>query len=170
LRDKLSPEDENLFNRVEAASNRMRNLIEDMLVYSYVSEKPHQKEQINLGEKIKQVLIDLELDIESKEAVIEMGQMPEVMGYGRQLQQLFQNLLSNALKYSYAGRRPVIQISSGLVPGTEPGLIPDTNYYRITVRDNGIGFDEEYPAITRKRNLFGHRDRVGNRQKGGRKP
>jgi PAS domain S-box-containing protein len=144
LSDKLSTEDERIFSRVEHAAQRMNSLIDDLLLYSHVSQKPHEKEIIDLDEKIKKVLEDLELEVQEKDAIIKFEKLPFVRGYRRQLQQLFQNLLSNALKYSRLNVRPLIEISAVIVNGSEAGLPPEKNYHRITVSDNGIGFEKDY--------------------------
>jgi light-regulated signal transduction histidine kinase (bacteriophytochrome) len=83
-------------------------------------------------------LEDLELDIDEKNAVIEVVKLPVVKGYRRQLQQLFQNLTSNALKYSKTGERPYIRFSAEQV--VENGR----KYHMISIEDNGIGFEEQY--------------------------
>lgn len=126
------------FNRIENATERMGNLIDDLLLYSHVSQRPHEKEPVDLSEKVQRVLEDLELDIQEKAAVINVEKLPVVNGYGRQLQQLFQNLISNALKYSKADLPPRIEITA--VPDEQEGK----RYHLIRVRDNGIGFDQEH--------------------------
>ena len=78
----------------------MGNLIDDLLLYSHVSQRPHEKEKVDLNEKVQRALEDLELDVQEKGATIQVDKLPVVKGYSRQLQQLFQNLISNALKYS----------------------------------------------------------------------
>jgi PAS domain S-box-containing protein len=127
-----------LLQRIEMAGHRMARLVDDLLVYSHVSTKPHHKEVVNLNDAIKNVLEDLELDIQEKTAIVEIAQLPDVTGYRRQLQQLFQNLVSNALKYSSTERRPHITIKNTRLQ--ENG----THYHCIEVVDNGIGFEQEY--------------------------
>ena len=124
--------------RINKASERMGMLIDDLLIYSHVSHLPHEKENVDLNEKIKRVLEDLELDIQDKGACFDVANLPVVRGYSRQLQQLFQNLISNAIKYSKAGVVPQISISSNRV---KEGV---QAYYVIEVSDNGIGFEPEY--------------------------
>ncbi|RYE38725.1 MAG: PAS domain-containing sensor histidine kinase, partial [Sphingobacteriales bacterium] len=126
------------FNRIENATERMGNLIDDLLLYSHVSQRPHETERIDLNQKVKNVLEDLELDIEEKKAIIQVDTLPVVNGYRRQLQQLFQNLISNALKYSKADVAPRIEISTKKV--TENGK----PYHLVAIKDNGIGFDPAY--------------------------
>lgn len=126
------------FSRIENASQRMTALIDDLLLYSHVSHRPHQTEIIDLNKKVQNVMEDLELDIEEKKAVIQVAKLPSINGYRRQLQQLFQNLLSNALKYSKADAIPQIEITATEV--TEN----DRRYHLVAVKDNGIGFEPEY--------------------------
>ncbi|MDB5253446.1 MAG: sensor signal transduction histidine kinase [Flaviaesturariibacter sp.] len=141
---KLVPDDERIFDRVEHATKRMNALIDDLLLYSHVSQKPHEKESINLNEKIAKVQEDLELDIAEKQAVIVVGPLPVVKGYRRQIQQLFHNLFTNALKYSLPERPPRISVEAATVTGEEAGLDAGRAYHRITVSDNGIGFEQEH--------------------------
>jgi PAS domain S-box-containing protein len=126
------------FSRIENAAQRMGHLIDDLLLYSHVSHRPHATEAVDLNEKVQRVLEDLEVDIQEKKALIHVSKLPVVKGYRRQLQQLFQNLLSNALKYSKSDEPPQIYITASVV--TENGQA----YNAITVRDNGIGFEQQY--------------------------
>jgi light-regulated signal transduction histidine kinase (bacteriophytochrome) len=142
LKEKLSTylKDEEIrsFNRIESATDRMRNLIDDLLLYSHVSQRPHEMESIDLAQKVQNVLEDLELDIEEKKAQINIEKLPIVNGYRRQLQQLFQNLISNALKYSKKDVPSRIDITAGkVIENQKP-------YHLIAVKDNGIGFAPEY--------------------------
>jgi PAS domain S-box-containing protein len=127
-----------LFTRIEDATQRMGNLIDDLLLYSHVSQRPHEKERIDLNQKVVRVLEDLELDIQEKSAIIHVGNLPTVKGYRRQLQQVFQNLISNALKYSKRDVPPYITITASKVTENEKA------YHLIAVQDNGIGFEQEY--------------------------
>jgi PAS domain S-box-containing protein len=126
------------FSRIENATERMGNLIDDLLLFSHVSQRPHETETINLKETVERVLEDLELDIAEKKAIIAVGKLPEVQGYRRQLQQLFQNLMSNALKYGNIDVVPRIDISA--TKFTENG----SAYNLVVVKDNGIGFEQKY--------------------------
>ena len=138
LADRLEPDEVHSLGRIENSTQRMGNLIEDLLQYSHVSQRPHETEEVDLNTKLKRVLEDLELDIAEKQAIIRVGNLPVIQGFRRQLQQLFQNLISNALKYSRASLRPEIDISSSV------SEIDDRLYDVISVRDNGIGFEKQY--------------------------
>jgi PAS domain S-box-containing protein len=138
LNNQLQEGQARALNRIENASQRMGNLIDDLLLYSHVSHRPHETESIDLNLKVHNALEDLELDIAEKKAVINIKKLPVVKGYRRQLQQLFQNLISNALKYSKRDVPPHIVISASKVRENEKA------YHLIAVKDNGIGFDPEY--------------------------
>ena len=83
-------------------------------------------------------LEDLELDIAEKKATIHVGHLPVINGYRRQLQQVFQNLIGNALKYSKKDEPPVININSKEI------LEKGKPYHAISIQDNGIGFEQEF--------------------------
>jgi len=138
LKQRLSEGELRSFVRIENATLRMGNLIDDLLLYSHVSQRPHETEPVDLNDQVMRVLEDLELDIEEKKALIEVEQLPIVRGYRRQLQQLFQNLVSNALKYSRASVQPMIRIRA------EKTIENAKEFYVIEVSDNGIGFEQQY--------------------------
>lgn len=148
LQGKLEDEDRRYFERLEMGCKRMSSLIDDLLVYSHVSKDVDAEETVDLNETLSFVLDDLELQIEEKDAEIKLGPLPTIKGRQRQLQQLFENLVANALKYSRPDHTPRIAISSRLVNGSEPELDSATidkrrTYHLVEVQDNGIGFDQE---------------------------
>jgi len=124
--------------RIENATQRMGHLIDDLLLYSHVTQRPLETENVDLNLKVQNALEDLELDIAEKKAAIHIEKLPMVRGYRRQLQQLFQNLISNAIKYSKKDVPPHIEISAREVREE------DRAFHLITVKDNGIGFEPEY--------------------------
>jgi light-regulated signal transduction histidine kinase (bacteriophytochrome) len=148
LADKFPAEELRYFTRMEEASRRMTSLIDDLISYSQVSLRPKSLEEINLNRLIEIVLTDLDLEIEQKKAKIHAGKLGSVPGHQRQLQQAFQNLIANSLKYSQANQVPEISIESKIVPGQDTGLHLSADeqqkeFRMITIRDNGIGFDQE---------------------------
>ena len=144
LAERISTEEKETFKRIDKASERMGALIDDLLLYSHISHRPLEMEEIDLNQKIIKVLEDLDLEVQEKNAVISIGNLPRVKGYRRQLQQLFQNLVANALKYNRPGVAPHITISASLVDGDGSGRSEEeaaVKYHLIEVSDNGIGFD-----------------------------
>ncbi|HET7896486.1 MAG TPA: ATP-binding protein, partial [Flavisolibacter sp.] len=145
LNDKLTEDESQLLERVEKSSERMKGLVEDLLEYSYVEQNGREKEATDLNTVLALILSDLELPINEKNAIVKVANLPVVDGYRRQLQQLFQNLVSNALKYHKSGVQPEINISVENVTGKSCGFnVPDVfrerDFYLINVQDNGIGF------------------------------
>ena len=147
LKPLLKDEQRTMFERLENSSRRMDNLIHDLLEYSQAAKGSSEKEEIDLNEKMQGVFEDLELEIQKKQAVIQVSNLPVINGNRRQIQQLFQNLISNALKYAKPNEIPQIAIEGKTVKGREVGFqVPsselDKTFYLITVKDNGIGFDQ----------------------------
>ncbi|WP_207492389.1 ATP-binding protein [Aridibaculum aurantiacum] len=142
--DGLAPNQQRMFDRIESATERMRTLINDLLTYSRVSVEPLKFEQVDLNNVVQQVISDLETSIADTKAVIHVGDLPEVNGDERQLRQMFQNLLGNALKYRKQEVAPIIHISAKQVKDVL--LRPDEKktFEQVDVTDNGIGFSQEY--------------------------
>jgi PAS domain S-box-containing protein len=148
LKDLLNEHQVQLFSRMENAAQRMGLLIEDLLAYSHVSRGVPALEEIDLKEKLQNVLEDLEVEVQEKKATVNVGQLPVVKGHRRQVQQLFQNILSNALKYSKPDAAPVINISSRIVVGKDarpqlPAEEGNRKFHLIQITDNGVGFEQK---------------------------
>ncbi|MGN6400429.1 MAG: PAS domain-containing sensor histidine kinase [Flavisolibacter sp.] len=148
LEPMLNDRQQGLFNKLESASERMGSLIDDLLTYSQVTKGVAEPQQVDLNKTIKAVMVDLELQLQEKNAEVTTTLLPTVEGNSSQLQQLFQNLLNNALKYSKHNERPVISITASVVKGREvkPELLVEEgnkHYHFIELRDNGIGFEQQ---------------------------
>lgn len=122
-------------HHIEHGTNRMANLIGDLLAYSQISHNPEGRLlPIALEPLIQQTLADLRHQIEENRAMIKIGPLPTVLADEKRIAQVFQNLISNSLKYR-SHQSPVIQISA----------IPERDgQWTISVKDNGIGFDQQY--------------------------
>jgi signal transduction histidine kinase len=126
----------------------MGTLIEDLLSFYQVNRGITVTDEVDLDEVVQQVVQDLDLEIEEKEATIRVDRLPRIRGHKRQLQQLFLNLLGNALKYSKPGLAPQVRIGCRLLAGRETGLLlgPDEQqgqFHALEIRDNGIGFEQK---------------------------
>ncbi len=137
-----------LLNRLIISSTRMRQLVDDLLEYSQIILNEKEPERIDLNKKIQKVIDDFEYEIEIKKAVIKIYELPTIYGNRRQMQQLFQNLISNSLKYSKADIPPFIQIRCEIIKGKNVSQIINSEdlkkeFYNIEVIDNGIGFEEQ---------------------------
>ncbi len=132
--------------RMQAAAVRMQTLIEDLLAYSRVTTRARPFAPVDLGAVAREVLSDLELRIEKSGADVEMGALPTVHADPLQMRQLLQNLLANALKFQRPGESPAIRLTAEVLDGggqaSDGGPAPAL--CRLTVEDNGIGFDEKY--------------------------
>jgi signal transduction histidine kinase len=134
-------------NRMDSAAERMHDLIIQLLAYSRITTKAQPFTQVDLSEVAKKTLVDLDLQIEQSKANLEVGDLPKIKADPTQMQQLLQNLISNALKFKRADETPHIQVYGEYISSQE--VVP-TNphsgspYCRIYVVDNGIGFDEKY--------------------------
>lgn len=137
------------FDRLENAAKRMGTLVDDLLAYSQATRGLGEQESIDLNRKVQLVLEDLEVEVQQKGARINVGPLPTIQGSKRQMQQLFQNLITNALKYSKHDVPPEIQITAKEVTGKDakadlPAEAAARKYHLIEVKDNGIGFPQEH--------------------------
>lgn len=149
LANRLTDHETGMFTRMQNATQRMTSLVEDLLSYSHISATPAHPENVDLSKKVQQVISDLEVTIEEKKASIIIQPLPVIKGYPRQLLQLFQNLIANALKYSKQDVPPAIEITAKKVSGDDailslPAAVIKQCYFLVSIRDNGIGFEPQY--------------------------
>mgnify|MGYP003605506066 CR=1 FL=1 len=142
---KDEPKAVDYINRTVNASERMNKLITDLLEYSRLSSKVV-PEKTDLNQIIAEVISDFDYLIEEKKAVLKVGNLPVLKGIPSQMRQLFQNLIGNSLKFSKLDEIPTIEINSERIIAKEFDSEASENgdFCRITVTDNGIGFDEKY--------------------------
>jgi signal transduction histidine kinase len=118
------------------------------LDFSHLLKAERTVRPVDLNAVLSSVLSDFELQIAEKKAVIIVDKLPVIESIGLQMNQLFYNLISNALKFVRAGVEPQIQVRCRMLDEGEngaPGLTgKDVVYYFITVSDNGIGFSSQY--------------------------
>jgi PAS domain S-box-containing protein len=145
--ERMNPGEQNYFERLEGASKRMSSLIDDLLSYSQISLRPRVYDLVDMNQLMELVLEDLDLEIEDRSATVTVDKLFSMQGHQRQLQQAFQNLISNALKYSKPGKAPVIRINYEQLTGKDSGLDlgaeeQQKTFNCIRVSDNGIGFEQ----------------------------
>jgi len=143
----LSDEGKDYFRRIQLASRRMQQLIEDLLTYSRTNATERIFENIDLAHIINEAKTDLRESIEDKDAIIEVLGDCNVNVITFQFRQLINNLINNALKFSKPGVQPHIIIKSCIVTGSKnisPDLVAGKEYCHISISDNGIGFDQQY--------------------------
>ena len=144
----LSEDNKRITERIQHTIGRMRNLINDLLAYSNTSLGVTGFEEVDLTSIVKEVLDDMEATLIEKGAVVNLHELPRVQGDPGQLRQLFQNLISNALKYHKKEEAPHVDISYTRVKGDDvdtylPQEKRENTFYQIQVKDNGIGFDPD---------------------------
>ena len=153
----VSGEGLDYLDRMQNAASRMSTLIRDLLNYSRLSIRRDATKSLILDDLIRSVLTDLDLTIAETGATVTIGPLPTIAGDASQLSQLFQNLISNALKFRQPDTAPYIQITARTVHAADLSNILKMArvadmYHQIDVADNGIGFEERY--ITRIFEVF----------------
>lgn len=144
--DLLGDEGRLYLDKINAAANSMKELIENLLQLSRTVVHTQPFVPTDLNEIIDTVKQNLDLKIEESSARIIKGELPVAEVIASQMLQLFNNLLSNAIKFSLKEKPPVIHIFSQEISADEKerfGLSPNKTWYKITVKDNGIGFKQE---------------------------
>jgi two-component system CheB/CheR fusion protein len=152
LRDKgkerLTGQIETYLDKIETSASRMTSLNKDLLDYSRLSEPIDLFESTDLNENIGTILVDFELLAEEKKAQINVGKLPVIQAIPVQMNQLFYNLIGNALKFSQKDVPPKVNITSRKLTQKEvtenATLKPHLEYVEIIVEDQGIGFDQKY--------------------------
>ncbi len=143
----LTAKGKDYLQRIENASHRTQQLIKDLLAYSRANATDHHFVSTNLADLVAKVIGHLQENIEEKHATVQVAPLPVLPVIPFQAEQLFTNLLVNALKFTVAGRKPEIRINMQLMGGEATG-IPEADrssmYYHISVADNGIGFDPQF--------------------------
>jgi len=144
----LSTEAKTYLNKIDGASGRMTILIQDLLNYSRLLDHGKLIVQTDLNDTLHTILNDFELLVDEKKAKIHYGELPTIDAIPLQMNQLFHNLISNALKFSREDVPPVINITSRTLLEKEisnyPTLDPSIAYVEIIWKDNGIGFKQQY--------------------------
>ena len=128
-------------DRMQDSAGRMTSLITDLLDFSRVKTRTESFSPVDLNEVVNNVLADLDVSITEAKAKISVAELPVLRADPTQMRQLFQNLISNALKFRRADAQPAVTIcveDAGNGSGTGDDTI------RIVVEDNGIGFDDKY--------------------------
>ena len=146
----LDEEATGYLDRILAATQNARLMIDGLMAFSRLSTKGYWFEKVNLNALITEVINDLELTIEETHAQMDVGPLPEIDAIRIQIKQLMTNIISNALKFRKNDVAPVIAIKSKKLTRQETdqlNLDLNSTYYKITIKDNGIGFEEEYAEI-----------------------
>ncbi|MEZ5038846.1 MAG: ATP-binding protein [Saprospiraceae bacterium] len=135
LGDRLNKNEQEYLSYITSGANSMKNLIEDLLLYSRVNTENHRLETISLYTLIDQIKTDLKIEIEGSNTIIELKTMPDLIDAdATMMRQLFQNLLENAIKFRKDEVTPVVEISCS----------SSDEYWHFSIKDNGIGVGAEF--------------------------
>ncbi len=147
LADELSENNKELFTRVISSVGRMNELIEALFNYSRANTTAINKEETDLNYIVEEVKNSLHHIIEEKNAIIELSPLPKIKVVRIQFLQLFTNIIENGIKYSKQNIPPHLYISARIAKREEiykSGADTKTNYWKVSIADNGIGFEQQY--------------------------
>lgn len=145
--DSASDKTKTYLSKIRLSASKMQTLLIDLVNYSRTIKGDKVYVDIDLTETIHRAVDELSSDIEDKGARIELGTLPRMKAISFQLDQLFINLISNSLKYSKDDVEPQITIYTEDIPTNVfcgDKLILDEEFHKIVIKDNGIGFKQEY--------------------------
>ncbi|HEU4497386.1 MAG TPA: ATP-binding protein [Flavobacterium sp.] len=143
----ISETGKSYFEKIRTSASRMQNLMMDLVDYSRAVKDNRVFAESSLKEVAEDVVQELSLNIQEKNATVEIGPLPNANIIKFQIRQLFVNLISNSLKYSKEDVPPEIKIAAEKIKSDEHYndiALSDKAYYKITVKDNGIGFKQEF--------------------------
>jgi PAS domain S-box-containing protein len=144
--DQLSDEFQKYLSKIRLSAERMKTLVLDILNYSKLSAENQNFEKVDLNLLIRELLEDLELIAVEKNAKIVVDNLPRMEVNRGQIRQVFQNIISNAVKFSREGVPPVVTVTGKRVAAKsfDSKETPNGPYGLISIRDNGIGFESRY--------------------------
>lgn len=140
----LAGEGADYIRRMTDATSRMQRLITDLLAFSRITRIAEPFEKVDFNKLIKEILSDIEIKVIATDADIKVEPLESLEGIPSQMHQLFQNLLLNALKFHKPGQKPVIHISGEWISAKVAGKSGNRKYYRFSIKDEGIGFEQKY--------------------------
>jgi PAS domain S-box-containing protein len=144
--DQLSDKGRTYFEKIDKSANRMQTLIKYLLAYSRINKTKKDFVKVDLNDTMSKVLEDLDERIKEAKIDVVVDELPTVKAIPFQMEQLLNNLISNAIKYRIPGEDSKVVIDCKKLPRSK---IPDAfdykrkSYFRMSVMDNGIGFDQE---------------------------
>ena len=135
--------------RMQSAAARMQVLIEDLLLFSRVSRNTNAFELLPMTSLMEEVIEDLNEQVRRENGRLSIDKLPDIHGERTQIKRLFQNLISNAIKFHKPDESPHVVITGKIIKYTEvmqefQTTVTPGEYVQYVVKDNGIGFDEKY--------------------------
>ncbi len=140
----LSERGKAAFHKIKTSAFRMQNLINDLLIYSKTKFDDRKFELKDLNTIARDVIEDLTNEFENKNVTFDIQELGKLSVIEFQFRQLLYNLINNSLKFASAERNLIITVSAQITNGEREKLSPLSKYHKITISDNGIGFDQSY--------------------------
>lgn len=141
----LSESGKDYLRRMISSTERMQNLINDLLTFSRIGNHTPEFGPVDLNQSLFGVKTILKERLEELNATISLSNLPTISGIHFQINQLFENIISNSLKYHHPEKAPVITIACTTINGINEELLNSSApFYKITIADNGIGFDPQF--------------------------
>ena len=146
----LSEEGKECFERIIVSAGRMQKLIEDLLSFSRTQVYENTLKVIDLNMVLAEIETIHSETIKEGNLKLTYDRLPQINAVAFQIQQLFENIISNSIKYGKSGKKVEVEITSALVNGEQLNFINSSSplknddYYKISFSDNGIGFDQKY--------------------------
>ncbi len=143
--DSLNEKQMDYLTRMSSAAKRMSTLISDLLEFSRVNTRGKSFVAVNLNELVQLCVDDLSVAIEENGTTLDIPLFPEIQADPLQMQQLFYNLLANAIKFSKDESHPEVRLTveSSVAPENTDAL-DLSDWYTFSVIDNGIGFEQQH--------------------------
>jgi signal transduction histidine kinase len=145
----LQADNKEIVQKINKSAERMSLLIEGLLEFSRLLRSDILFAPVDLNLVVSQVKSDFELIIQEKDAVINIGRLMIIDAISLQMNQLFYNLIGNALKFTRPGVPPEISINGEITDShTASEFVPTAlqfpEYYHVMIKDNGIGIEPQY--------------------------
>lgn len=163
-KEKLDEEGKSYLDRMQVACERMQRLINDILMFSKIDTSKHSPVPTDLNELLEEVTDNMEFQIREKDAKINIARLPKLLVYPGLIKLLFQQLISNSLKFSNGDIPPEISITAHIESDDNTDdKIKVKKYWRIHVKDNGVGFEQQYAdqVFTMFKRLHSNAEYVG---------
>jgi light-regulated signal transduction histidine kinase (bacteriophytochrome) len=136
--EKLDEEVKLILGRIEVSAVSMQELINDVVIFTNLTHSSENPAQVDLNDTLGRVIGDFQSNLEAKGVQIKKDYLPIIQGYPKQLYLLFKCLIENSLKFTREGVVPEIQVK------LEKTSIKSRDFYKISVEDNGIGFENMF--------------------------
>jgi PAS domain S-box-containing protein len=145
--ESMSERGKEILGKIHAGTLTMKRLIEDLLSYSRAQSYSTSNTEVDLNTVMREIENAHNEESPERKVIINYPKLPTVKGISFQLYQLFDNIVSNAVKYAKPDITPTVDVAFKVVNGKQvphQGADFNTDYYQVTLADNGIGFEQQY--------------------------